>query len=59
MQSSPPTFHPVPCAHCHRAVDWPRWRKIASDVYDPLCWACFTTSTLIVGLARRSVYASR
>lgn len=59
----PPTAHrsfrPVPCSHCRRAVDCPRWRRVALGVYDPLCWACFATSTLLVTMARRSTYASR
>lgn len=52
--ASPRTFRPVPCAHCRRAVSWPRWRKVAAQAYDPLCWPCFTASTLIVTMARRS-----
>lgn len=49
----------IPCAHCRRAVVWPRWRKIAAQSYDPLCWACFARSTLVVTLARRSAYGDR
>jgi len=59
MQSSPRTFRPIACAHCNRAVSWPRWRKIATYAYDPLCWSCFAASTLIVTLARRSANADR
>lgn len=55
----PRPFRPVPCTHCNRPVDWPRYRRVAAGAYDPLCWACFATSTLIVNLARRSSYASR
>jgi hypothetical protein len=57
--ASPRTFCPIPCTHCRRAVFWPRWRKIATLEYDPLCWACFAASTLIVTLARRSANVDR
>jgi len=53
VHSTPPRFAPLPCCHCRRAVSWPRWRKLATASYAPLCPSCYVASVLIVALARQ------